>query len=1439
MKLVHSRSLFLALGLLAIFCGFSSSTLHAQGNIRITHTQEKDNIKDGHYLGRDLWFCIPTNYDPNKSSDKYFQVYVTAYRNTTVHFQVGNDPIVNKPVTANQVTIFSSPTSKTPSGDIKLSTEMKSSGVVEPKGVHVWSDNADISVYFLSRVPYTSDGSYIIPTTGWGKEYVVGAYESINDPTGGADWPSEFAIVSNQNGTTVTITPACDLRKDGNRSFPEHPAGQTFTVNLNRGECVQFQATLPTSAPPNVTGTYINSNNPVGVMGGSVCPYITFPNGYCDYVLDMLQPIRTWSKSYFTCPFAGRKYGGDVYLVIGSKNGQRILRNGAQVALVDRFTFYYIEDEVAPSTPSLWESADSSAFDLIQFVPSAKFGAPAAGTTRNQGDPAMVVVNSIDQYSKKIIFQTPKINLASGQTQFTNYVNIILPKSSDSAKTLYDGFPLSLKTNIPNVQVKERFNIGATGWICYRLTYKQTAGDGKHQVTSDTGVGVYIYGYGTDDSYAWSGALGTKTVNDPDTIPPIAIPGGPCFNARVDFTDQGVGQSTLSSYGPDSVENIDFEADTSFIAGANLEHSYYNMHILDSGKDAYLSVSIYDVAGNRTTVTSIYKAVTAKMYPNPISFGTVLVGSTGFKYDTICNIGEAPFHFDKANLKFKTPDSAIAHGFSIDSVVSGDIPVGGCRIVKLKFLSNRPPTVTDTLILNDECSGISSVVKGNGGEPSFDLGGYAFDCTILNSNRASVGYNITDPTETPVQIDSIWLEGSGAFTYDKASPATNKFPFIIPGSSILGTYGIEVKFNPPTKGSYFTVIHALNIDKQTGKRTIKSDTIWGIGCAPDVIPSPGTTLTDCGVPVSVKVPITNRIDSIYTISDVIGSVGGVTSASGFANKFDLEDASGTLITVFPDSIKPGETVFASVFYTPPPQASGCFVDTLVIKRPDGSRIGVAALTVCAQYRDFVVSKNNVDLGSVPFNSGLIQNFFTICNDGGDTATIKDITQLSDPTKSAFHFVPAKNKALPVNIAPGQCLDVWVSFDPSNSSNPTQLDSFAISSNSCNITENAVVQAEVTLGGNQLAGFTQPAIFSCDSKTNNAVFNDAVGGTIDSIVITGPDKANFNVTLTPAPPIAVAAKTPLNIPISFSPSPEVPARTYNAVVVVYFTNAAGIHSTSSAPITAIAQGWNMTVTSKPTNPVASAGTFVDIPVQIDLDKHALVAPTVSYLNINRVELTYSYNQNILDLEKGDFNKAVTFPAGSTWSLDLAASKLDVAAQTLLIVLKNSSVLTEAELGKKLATISLKASLPVAGVSTQVLLTDSKIITTSNVTISSCTDVARKDSTFSLVYLCGDSTLQRWMNGQIPIRAYPVSPNPAGNSAGSVLDFKYTSRIIGNVSLSIYDELGREVAKVLNDQYIPAGTYEVRFDGSKLGEGTYVYRYSLNKRYVSSGRFIIQK
>ena len=67
-------------------------------------------------------------------------------------------------------------------------------------------------------------------------------------------------------------------------------------------------------------------------------------------------------------------------------------------------------------------------------------------------------------------------------------------------------------------------------------------------------------------------------------------------------------------------------------------------------------------------------------------------------------------------------------------------------------------------------------------------------------------------------------------------------------------------------------------------------------------------------------------------------------------------------------------------------------------------------------------------------------------------------------------------------------------------------------------------------------------------------------------------------------------------------------------------------------------------------------------------------------------------------------------------------------------------------------------------------------------------------------------------------YPNPFNP-------VTKIDYSIPADGKVSLIIYDALGREVSKLVNDN-VQAGYYSVRFDATKLSSGVYYYRLILN-------------
>ncbi len=81
-------------------------------------------------------------------------------------------------------------------------------------------------------------------------------------------------------------------------------------------------------------------------------------------------------------------------------------------------------------------------------------------------------------------------------------------------------------------------------------------------------------------------------------------------------------------------------------------------------------------------------------------------------------------------------------------------------------------------------------------------------------------------------------------------------------------------------------------------------------------------------------------------------------------------------------------------------------------------------------------------------------------------------------------------------------------------------------------------------------------------------------------------------------------------------------------------------------------------------------------------------------------------------------------------------------------------------------------------------------------------------------------------------YPNPFNPA-----TTIRFALAST--ENVSLTVYDLLGREVSTLIDNQQMSAGRYRATFDAEKLASGMYVYRLSAGSAYVETKTMILVK
>ena len=79
-------------------------------------------------------------------------------------------------------------------------------------------------------------------------------------------------------------------------------------------------------------------------------------------------------------------------------------------------------------------------------------------------------------------------------------------------------------------------------------------------------------------------------------------------------------------------------------------------------------------------------------------------------------------------------------------------------------------------------------------------------------------------------------------------------------------------------------------------------------------------------------------------------------------------------------------------------------------------------------------------------------------------------------------------------------------------------------------------------------------------------------------------------------------------------------------------------------------------------------------------------------------------------------------------------------------------------------------------------------------------------------------------------YPNPFNPATT-------INYSLAKESNVKLTVYNAIGSKVATIVNE-YKPAGSYSVQFNGSNLASGIYLYRLE-SGNYSAAKKFILMK
>ena len=401
--------------------------------------------------GTDFYLGFMLNY----SGAPNLRVYVTGNSATTGTVEVPgigfSAPFVVTPGTITGITIPSS-------------AESMGSNVIDNKGIHVTAADP-VTVYGLNQIQFTTDAYLGLPATLLGTDHIVLGY------TGGAGGPSEFQVVASQDDTQLTITPSANASG--------HPAGTSFTVTLNRLQTYQLQST---SSATDLSGTLITSSHPIALFGGAVCTNIP-STAYtaCDHVVEQIPATGAWGQNFLTVPLATRT-GGDTFRVIARDDDTVVKINGSTVATLARAHIY---QAVLPSTSYNVITTSGPAL-VAQYSNSTSYDNVTS-------DPFMMLVSPTEQFQASYTVTTP----ASTPVAFTNFINVVA-KTDETASCNVDGNAI---TNfVP---------IGSSGYSGAKIPVSI----GTHNVGCPSGLGTYIYGFASYDSYGYPGGLGLRFIS--------------------------------------------------------------------------------------------------------------------------------------------------------------------------------------------------------------------------------------------------------------------------------------------------------------------------------------------------------------------------------------------------------------------------------------------------------------------------------------------------------------------------------------------------------------------------------------------------------------------------------------------------------------------------------------------------------------------------------------------------------------------------------------------------------------------------------------------------------------------------------------------------------------------------------------------------------------
>ncbi len=644
------------------------------------------------------------------------------------------------------------------------------------RAIHIVSDTPIVAYAHVYNTQ-VSGATMLMPAETFGYKYFSLNYSQSqsgskppNPPAtftqNGPSWYAWFYVIATENNTRLEITPSDTTR---NGWLP----GQTYTVNLNKGQIYNVMGKLGSgsslnAASKDLTGSKVLSVpgadgkcHPIALFSGSSGIRLCYGDGG-EVMQQQVFPAQAWGTRYLTYHTLNNTSTNindpfkNFYRILVDDPSTVVKRNGTIMTGIINNRYY----EYLDSTGGDYIEADKPVL-MAQYTPGGNRCHMLSSTA--YGDPEMWYLSPLEQGKKDVLFYATRNRFID-----YNYINVIVPTAGLASLRL-NGNPFN------PVNTKAHPNLPGYSVAVARLT----GAAAQHRITCDSVFNGTVYGLGLFESYGYNIGTFIKNLNNYSSLENTlkttpATDTFTCTNTPVKLFAKLAFPATSITWQLSGIPGVTPGNDTTLNNPVPVrteeinKRTYYvyslNRDFVFTQPGKYVIPVTYSAAVIENCAQTEFAEIEVEVRPGPVA--DFEVGGQGCAIDTVFFTGTS----DKK-------------GFNINRYRwdFSDNTTQTTENAAKKFANNDPQVITYTLIADNGCTHDTTKTIPLNSKPAAAFG-------ILGSTCVGDSIRVSDSTTIGVgSISTLWWSfGDGrTITTTNANPVAHRY-------AAAGTYTVRL-----------------------------------------------------------------------------------------------------------------------------------------------------------------------------------------------------------------------------------------------------------------------------------------------------------------------------------------------------------------------------------------------------------------------------------------------------------------------------------------------------------------------------------------------------------------------------------------------------------------------------------------------------------------------